>query len=111
MFYISYSQDNVVLYVLGFKMNLEEYYEKLDYFAQRCIQKNVQPHEFIEQAGEDEKNVSDCVDLRTALLSSEDKENFTSCLPVGFFLNKNTSTRLACFALISEIDALILKKR
>lgn len=86
-------------------MELDEYLERVDLLAKRCIDSSLSVSEYVNDAlGNLTPEIEELVDFGVNLLTPADVIYVTPFLPIGYFQRFTGERRLACFNLCFQIE-------
>lgn len=86
-------------------MDIDEYFNRVNTFAQECAQSETAPHDMIESRGVGNRDIAECMKARLELITAPEAEKLNAYLEMGFFsFARELSQRRALFALSFDIQ-------
>lgn len=85
-------------------MNIDSYFESIALLAKAANATSVPAHELIDDPGTHATIVAASIAFRESILSSEEENNLSGYLAIGFFAGRPRRERLAAFAMSFEVE-------
>lgn len=85
-------------------MDIDTYFENVRQLATLVNKKRLASHEMIERPDQCASIVDPSIQFRETLLSSEEENNLSGYLAMGYFADRPRRERLACFAMAFEVQ-------